>query len=88
MDGDTRLRSKLWPIRATAAGGINTSIASFALDDSNMMFKMATKSGPNSINRRFHWFNLPVWPRVPTYWDCAERVVRAMRRNLLARRED
>src|SRR5262249_8209076 len=30
MDGDTRLRSKLWPIRATAAGGINTSIASFA----------------------------------------------------------
>ncbi len=30
MDGDTRLRSKLWPIRVTAAGGINTSIASFA----------------------------------------------------------
>jgi CubicO group peptidase (beta-lactamase class C family) len=30
MDGDTRLRSKLWPIPATAAGGINTSIASFA----------------------------------------------------------
>jgi CubicO group peptidase (beta-lactamase class C family) len=30
VDGDTRLRSKLWPIRATAAGGINTSIASFA----------------------------------------------------------
>jgi CubicO group peptidase (beta-lactamase class C family) len=30
MDGDTRLRSKLWPMRATAAGGINTSIASFA----------------------------------------------------------
>jgi CubicO group peptidase (beta-lactamase class C family) len=30
MDGDTRLRSKLWPIRATAAGGINTSIANFA----------------------------------------------------------
>jgi CubicO group peptidase (beta-lactamase class C family) len=30
MDGDTRLRAKLWPIRATAAGGINTSIASFA----------------------------------------------------------
>ena len=30
MDGDARLRSKLWPIRATAAGGINTSIASFA----------------------------------------------------------
>jgi CubicO group peptidase (beta-lactamase class C family) len=30
MDGDTRLRSKLWPIRATAAGGISTSIASFA----------------------------------------------------------
>jgi CubicO group peptidase (beta-lactamase class C family) len=29
MDGDTRLRAKLWPIRATAAGGINTSIASF-----------------------------------------------------------
>ena len=25
-----RLRAKLWPIRATAAGGINTSIASFA----------------------------------------------------------
>src|ERR1700693_2731582 len=25
MDGDTRLRAKLWPIRATAAGGINTS---------------------------------------------------------------
>src|SRR5216683_6096345 len=30
IDGDTRLRSKLWPIRVTAAGGINTSIASFA----------------------------------------------------------
>jgi CubicO group peptidase (beta-lactamase class C family) len=30
MDADTRLRAKLWPIRATAAGGINTSIASFA----------------------------------------------------------
>jgi CubicO group peptidase (beta-lactamase class C family) len=30
MDGDTRLRAKFWPIRATAAGGINTSIASFA----------------------------------------------------------
>jgi len=30
MDGDTRLRAKLWPIRVTAAGGINTSIASFA----------------------------------------------------------
>src|SRR5215472_15222637 len=29
MDGDTRLRSELWPIRVTAAGGINTSIASF-----------------------------------------------------------
>jgi CubicO group peptidase (beta-lactamase class C family) len=30
MDGDTRLRVKPWSIRATAAGGINTSIASFA----------------------------------------------------------
>jgi CubicO group peptidase (beta-lactamase class C family) len=30
MDGDTRLRGKLWPIRVTAAGGINTSIAGFA----------------------------------------------------------
>jgi CubicO group peptidase (beta-lactamase class C family) len=30
MDGDTRLRAKLWPIRITAAGGINTSITSFA----------------------------------------------------------
>ena len=30
MDGDTRLRAKLYPIRTTAAGGINTSIASFA----------------------------------------------------------
>jgi CubicO group peptidase (beta-lactamase class C family) len=30
MDGETRLRSKLWPMRATAAGGINTSIAGFA----------------------------------------------------------
>jgi hypothetical protein len=30
MDGDTRLRAKLWPISVTAAGGINTSIASFA----------------------------------------------------------
>jgi CubicO group peptidase (beta-lactamase class C family) len=27
MDGDTRLRAKLWPISTTAAGGINTSIA-------------------------------------------------------------
>jgi CubicO group peptidase (beta-lactamase class C family) len=30
MDEDTRLRSKLCPMRATAAGGINTSIANFA----------------------------------------------------------
>jgi CubicO group peptidase (beta-lactamase class C family) len=30
MDGEIRLRSKLWPMRATAAGGICTSIASLA----------------------------------------------------------
>jgi CubicO group peptidase (beta-lactamase class C family) len=30
MDGDTRLRTKRWPIRVQAAGSINTSIASFA----------------------------------------------------------
>jgi CubicO group peptidase (beta-lactamase class C family) len=30
MDGDTRLRAKLLPISIEAAGGINTSIASFA----------------------------------------------------------
>jgi CubicO group peptidase (beta-lactamase class C family) len=30
MYGDIRLRLKPWPIRVTAAGGINTSIASFA----------------------------------------------------------
>ena len=30
MDGDTRLRAKLWPISTTPAGGINTSIADFA----------------------------------------------------------
>src|SRR6266851_1962828 len=30
MDGDTRLRAERWPIRVTAAGGINTSIARFA----------------------------------------------------------
>ena len=30
MDGDTRLRTKLWPISTTPAGGINTSIAHFA----------------------------------------------------------
>ena len=30
MDGDTRLRAKLLPIRTTAAGGINTSTACFA----------------------------------------------------------
>jgi CubicO group peptidase (beta-lactamase class C family) len=30
MDGDRRLRSQLWPIRTTAAGGINTSIRSIA----------------------------------------------------------
>jgi CubicO group peptidase (beta-lactamase class C family) len=29
IDGDTRLRAKFWPIRTTAAGAINTSIASF-----------------------------------------------------------
>ena len=29
MDGDTRLRAKLWPVRVIAAGGINTSVASF-----------------------------------------------------------
>src|SRR6516165_7079426 len=29
MDGDIRLRAKRWPIRVIAAGGINTSIASF-----------------------------------------------------------
>jgi CubicO group peptidase (beta-lactamase class C family) len=30
MEGDTRLRSKLWPVSAAAAGGMSTSIASFA----------------------------------------------------------
>jgi CubicO group peptidase (beta-lactamase class C family) len=30
MDGDTSRRAKLWPMSATAAGGINTSIESFA----------------------------------------------------------
>jgi CubicO group peptidase (beta-lactamase class C family) len=30
MDGDARLRAKRWPIRVTAAGAINTSIATFA----------------------------------------------------------
>jgi CubicO group peptidase (beta-lactamase class C family) len=30
MEGDTRLRSKLWPVSVTAAGGLSTSIASFA----------------------------------------------------------
>jgi CubicO group peptidase (beta-lactamase class C family) len=30
MEGDTRLRSKLWPVSVTAAGGMTTSIASFA----------------------------------------------------------
>jgi CubicO group peptidase (beta-lactamase class C family) len=30
MAGDTRRRSKLWPVSATAAGGMSTSIASFA----------------------------------------------------------
>ena len=29
MDGDTRLRAKLWPISTTPSGGINTSIADF-----------------------------------------------------------
>jgi len=29
MEGDTRLRSKLWPVSVTAAGGTSTSIASF-----------------------------------------------------------
>src|SRR5262249_10844546 len=29
MNGDTRLRAKRWPIHTTAAGAINTSIASF-----------------------------------------------------------
>ncbi len=30
MAGDTRLRSMLWPVSVTAAGGMSTSIASFA----------------------------------------------------------
>jgi CubicO group peptidase (beta-lactamase class C family) len=30
MEGDTCLRSKLWPVSVTAAGGMSTSIASFA----------------------------------------------------------
>lgn len=30
MEGDTRLRSRLWPVSVTAAGGMSTSIASFA----------------------------------------------------------
>lgn len=30
MDWDTRLRAKLWPMRATPAGGINTSITGLA----------------------------------------------------------
>jgi CubicO group peptidase (beta-lactamase class C family) len=29
MEGDTRLRSKLWPVSVTAAGGMSTSIAGF-----------------------------------------------------------
>ena len=30
MNGDIRLRARLWPIRTTAAGGINTSVADIA----------------------------------------------------------
>jgi CubicO group peptidase (beta-lactamase class C family) len=30
MEGDTSLRTKLWPVSVTAAGGLSTSIASFA----------------------------------------------------------
>jgi beta-lactamase family protein/uncharacterized protein DUF3471 len=30
MNGDVRLRARLWPIRTTAAGGINTSVADIA----------------------------------------------------------
>jgi CubicO group peptidase (beta-lactamase class C family) len=30
MEGDSRLRSKLWPVSVTAAGGLSTSITSFA----------------------------------------------------------
>ena len=30
MEGDIRLRSKLWPVSVTAAGGMSTSITSFA----------------------------------------------------------
>jgi hypothetical protein len=30
IEGDTRLRSKLWPVSVTTAGGMSTSIASFA----------------------------------------------------------
>src|ERR1700733_4962286 len=30
MEGDTRLRSKFWPVSVMAAGGMSTSIASFA----------------------------------------------------------
>ena len=30
MDGDTRLRTKRWPIRVMGAGGINASMAGFA----------------------------------------------------------
>ena len=30
MEGNTRLRSKLWPVSVTAAGGLSTSIAGFA----------------------------------------------------------
>jgi CubicO group peptidase (beta-lactamase class C family) len=30
LEGDTRLRSKLWPVSVTAAGGMSTSIASVA----------------------------------------------------------
>ena len=30
MEGDTLLRSKLWPVSVTAAGGMSTSIASIA----------------------------------------------------------
>jgi len=30
MEGNTRPRSKLWPVSVAAAGGMSTSIASFA----------------------------------------------------------
>jgi hypothetical protein len=68
MDEDTRLCSKLWPIRVTTAGGINTSIASFA----NCFTFISTKVSSRD-NGYYHQLQTPrVYVEAPEFAEYGE----------------